>query len=535
MFCYLAKTLTFESIILHPPVSEWPVHHSELRNVALNELRRQARKRLVDSSEQFVLRLSQKARQAGLLATNRPLLTADPDASSIVMTGHQPVIFHSGLTFKYQQTESFARHKEMIAVAVVIDTDEGDAGAFSIPVADKRPTAPPDGPADNAAAIPAIVARSFSIAQSAGLFSSSRLKESFDLIAEFKSAEDEIRRTCTSDSADAFHSVAEDYVALAKLAPTMPTLEANLITRWNAGIGGGMLEIPLSAICCFPEFIRFTAALLERPFEFAACYNKTLNSFRAAQQIRNEANPFPNLTIEDTWCELPYWVIDNTAKTRHVLQVHKESGSLSLRCVDKQLVQLVPGQTAEGLTSLLFGNVELVPRGAMITATLRLLFSDVFVHGTGGGQYDPCTDELIRNWWQEEPTPFAVASASRYLFSSARSRLAELQQASSQLRDMQYNPQRFLNSGVFSDQLQEKLNGLLKEKETRVQQMKEARGSGQSAKDLGRQIQEITDAIKAAVSEEFEPRLAELRRLKDQNASAITSRTWPWFLFAENQ
>jgi hypothetical protein len=41
------------------------------------------------------------------------------------MTGHQPVIFHSGLTFKYQTTETFALEHNALAIAVLIDTDEG--------------------------------------------------------------------------------------------------------------------------------------------------------------------------------------------------------------------------------------------------------------------------------------------------------------------------------------------------------------------------------------------------------------------------
>ncbi len=520
--------MPFESVILEPPVSEWLVTHSELTNGALAELRKKARKRLVDSAEQFVLRLSDVARRAGLLQGDQPLLTGDPDVTPIVMTGHQPVVFHSGLTFKYQTTEAFAAEHELIAVAVVIDTDEGDAGAITFPMADTSCVTSPT--ARNS--IPALLAKSISLAQNAGLYSSSRLKPPAVLATELNAAENQIRDCGAAVAANAFRTVADQYVALAKQSSgDFATLEANLITRWHAGIGGRMLEIPLSAICSFPEFIRFTATILERPFEFAACYNQTLDKFREAQDIRNTANPFPNLALESDWCELPFWVINHAAGTRHVLRVRRRTDGLALECNAETLLVLEPYHLAEGITSLLFGGWELVPRGAMITATLRLLFSDLFVHGTGGGHYDPCTDELIRNWWHEEPTPFAVASASRYLFADERRKLIELQQAASQLRDMQYNPQRFLGSGVFSATLEEQLVALLHEKETRVQQMKLARESGQSAKDVGRQIQEITDAIKNSVSDEFEPRLAELRGLHDQNVSAITSRTWPWLLF----
>ena len=312
-------------------------------------------------------------------------------------------------------------------------------------------------------------------------------------------------------------------------------MEANLIVRWNAGIGGRMLELPLSAICSFPEFIRFTALILERPFEFAHCYNDTLSSFRSEHRIHNEANPFPNLTIEDDWCELPYWVVDHSAGSRAVLRIRRESENLSLECNHERVLSFEKHNAAEALVSLLFSGRQLVPRGALITATLRLLFSDLFIHGTGGGKYDPCTDALIRNWWSTEPSPFAVVSASRFLFVDHRNNLQQLQRVESELRDMQYNPQRFLGVNVFPNSLEAKLEALLQEKEAAVQRLKSSRETGASAKDIGREIQSITDTIKAAVALEFQPQLTELRSLTDENISAISSRTWPWFLFTDQE
>jgi hypothetical protein len=518
-------------VILEPPVSSWSDSLFELSDSTLVALRQQARKRLVDSAQQFVLRLSEAARRAGMLLDTQPLLTGDPLKMPIVMTGHQPVIFHSGLTFKYQATEDFAAQHKIIAVAVVIDTDEGDAGSFSIPACDASQQSPQNS---TGCTIPRLVSRSASMAQTPGLYSGSRLKSAGLLSEEFATMESQLRGCHQDVAASAFRIVADEYMSLAKNSPHgFPTMEANLITRWNAGIGGRMLELPLSAICSFPEFIRFIAPILERPFEFAECYNQNLTSFRAEHRIRNEANPFPNLSIEHDWCELPFWVINHAEGTRHVLQVRRDSQGLSLECNRQRLVTLQQGNAAEALTALLFSGQQLVPRGALITATLRLLFSDLFIHGTGGGKYDPCTDGLIRSWWSVEPSPFAVASASRYLFAHERTELLALQQAESQLRDMQYNPQRFLGSGVFSAMLEEKLKALLNQKEAAVNQMKAARETGASAKDTGIEIQRLTDMIKVAVADEFAPRLTELRNLTEHNISAVASRTWPWFLFAD--
>ena len=500
-----------------------------MSQIALRELRQQARTRLVNSAEQYVLRLSDVARRAGLMSGDRPLLTGDPTTMPIVMTGHQPVVFHSGLTFKYQTTEAFATQHGLIAVAVVIDTDEGDAGAFSFPTVDASRGSLAITSGDG---VPHVVSKSTTLARTPVLFSGSLLKAPDVLSAEFTVVENDLRACGKESAAKAFQAVAGQYTALAKLSPLgFSAMEANLITRWNSDIGGRMLELPLSAICSFPEFIRFTAPILEQPFEFAQCYNETLTTFRSEHRIRNEANPFPNLTLQDSWCELPFWVVDHAAGTRHVLQIRRMPDGMALECNQERLLTLHKGNVAEGLTSLLFSGQQLVPRGALITAMLRLLFSDLFIHGTGGGQYDPCTDALIRNWWSVEPSRFAVASASRFLFADERQKLLQLQQVESQLRDMQYNPQRFLGTSIFTAALEERLSSLLLEKEAAVNQMKSARQAGESAHNIGREIQRITDAIKVEVSAEFEPRQVELRNLTDQNMSAITSRTWPWFLF----
>ncbi|MCA9009998.1 MAG: hypothetical protein KDB01_09645, partial [Planctomycetaceae bacterium] len=468
--------MPYESQIVEPPYSEWSIELSHVSHAAIRDLREQARKRLVDAAEQYVIRLSQAATTAGLLSVDVPLLTGDPMSKPVIMTGHQPVVFHSGLAFKYQITEAFAIRNKLIAVAVVIDTDEGDAGTFQYPAAG----ASPQNSAIHSSGIHRqYVTRTASLAQRQGIFFASHLKSGDEIRAEFSFVQHQLLECGLPKAAKNAESIGRQYESLAQItADGFSTAEANLITRWNAGIGGRMLELPLSAICSFPEYIRFIAAILEKPFQFAVCYNQTLTAFRAEHRIRNEANPFPNLTIEEDWCELPLWGVNLAMGTRHVLQVRRSSDGMSLECNGGQLLFLEKGNVAEALTSLLFAGQLLVPRGALITATLRLLFSDLFVHGTGGGKYDPCTDALIQNWWNIEPTPFSVASASRYLLADERTRLMELRQIESQLREMQYNPQRFLGTRIFSSSLEERLTDLLRQKDNAVQQMQLTRETG---------------------------------------------------------
>jgi hypothetical protein len=520
----------YEKQLLEPPLSDWPSVRCVLHNERLQTLREAARQRLVDASVGYRAMLVEIGRAAGLFAADDPAISGDPTSQPLIMTGHQPVIFHSGLTFKYQTTEAFALEHNALAVAVVIDTDEGDAGAFSFPSTDAifqlmvdQATDPSTKTTSN---LMSTATGSFSVA--ASLLGASRRKSSDQVRAEASRVLAALQNCGCHVEAESFQKIAEQYASL----PTDSMMEANLIVRWNAGIAGKTPEIPLSTICSFPEVLQFFAELLARPFEFARCYNDTLVAFRTDQKIRNVANPFPNLGIEESRCELPFWLIDPAKGTREIVSIRKQGFERFLEAGGEDVTEILPGNEGASLFSLLVGGKQLIPRGGLITATLRILFSDLFVHGTGGGRYDVFTSQFIRAWWKVEPTPFAVASASRYLFDQERRQLSRLQEISDNIRDYQFNPQRYLGSGVFSSETETALRTALAEKELAVKELRSARESGLPADDVGRRIQRLGDLIKSTVNAEFSAQLTQLQAISEDTTMAVNSRTWPWFFFA---
>lgn len=520
----------YEKQLLEPPLSKWLSVRCVLNNERLQALRDNARQRLVGAAIGYRAKLIEIGRAAGLFEEDHRAISGDSLSQPLVMTGHQPVIFHSGLTFKYQTTESFALEHNALAVAVVIDTDEGDAGAFTFPNAGAPFQLLTDRMQANSSLTTSsqmsASTRSFSVESS--LLGACRRKSS-DLITADAACVIAALQNCGCPwEADRFQQIAQQYAAL----PTDSMMEANLIVRWNAGIAGETPEIPLSMICSFPEVLQFFAELLARPFEFARCYNDTLDTFRAEQKIRNIANPFPNLRIEESRCELPFWLIDPAKGTREIVSIRKYHFDRTLEANGAEVTAILPGNEAASLFSLLVGGCQLIPRGGLITAMLRILFSDLFVHGTGGGHYDLFTSQFIRAWWKVEPTPFVVASASRYLFDQEREQLSRLQQISGSLREYQFNPQRYLGTGLFSSDTEAALREALAEKELAVKDLQSARQSGQPADDIGRRIQRLVDLIKTTVTDEFSAQLTHLQSLSTDTIAAVNSRTWPWFYFA---
>lgn len=510
---------SFANIRIEPPLERWSdwVSVYEIENSRLHQLRLAARRRLVDSAQSYLLKLNGIAEDAGLNENSAKVLTGDPDVQPIVMTGHQPVIFHPGLAFKYQIAEKVASDCNAIGVSVTIDTDRGDSGQFTYPHRSNDPT---DFP---------VCREVQSIASSHNLYAHGRLRPAEEIVSTaaevLKNLEGLPGPVDVQTTRDVFS--AYEKLAVAKCS----SAEANTILRTSHGIGERLLEIPLSAIASFPETLTLTADILKQSQRFVSVYNSTLAMFREEHGIRNAANPFPSLKVDGERCELPFWLVDHDNRVRHVLEVEHDGDVTRLIANDQTIDTFTGSISSDALEPLLLQNIQLVPRGALITSFLRLLFSDLFVHGVGGARYDQFTDEFIRTWWNCEPPAFTLATASRFAFPKQKQKLARLQTLKDNLRDMQFNPQRHFGQNVFSPDLESQLQLLSAQKLALVAKLKEAKSKGQPAGEFGQQIQKITEQIKAEVSASFEDELQQLERLTPEQIDTVNSRTYPWFFF----
>jgi len=511
----------WHSTVTRPDIATWPALLNEggfgISSEPMASRRQSARKRLVDAAQQYVMRLGQAAKAAGVSLPETGLLTGDADTQRILMTGHQPVPFHGGLSFKYLCAEQTAVLSNSIGLAVMIDTDEGDPANF------QYPESAPEQDSSQCRIASSTFCEAPTIFALTRFLPSDQLKDVTDSVAE------QLKQSTSDASADRFRSVAEIYQSLAE--QDVPPTEASVIARWTNGIGSRLLELPLSAICAFSEVIDLITEILMKTNDFAATYNQELDQFRSKHEIRNAANPFPDLQSTDDGQELPFWVLNSKQQTRHRLSVRTSGNEIKLFAAGDVILDTSPNDLRSALDGLTLNGIQLIPRGALVTAFLRLLFADLFVHGLGGEHYDPFTNRLIRSWWNVEAPPFTVASASDFLFAEQRDELHRLQEMESQLRDLRYNPQRHFESGVFSNDLETRLRQLVEKKQDAIASMKTAHADGRSAKDIGHQIQQISDEIKSAVDEGFHEDLAALDRITDSTRQAYECRTYPWFLF----
>ncbi|HEX7009004.1 MAG TPA: hypothetical protein VF184_03425 [Phycisphaeraceae bacterium] len=107
------------------------------------------------------------------------------------------------------------------------------------------------------------------------------------------------------------------------------------------------------------------------------------------------------LTVERERVELPLWAVAWRQPRQRVYA--------DLADTEKPLLVDERGEPIN------LQQVKLLPKALLLTAIMRHLGCDLFIHGKGGGVYDRITDLWWRNWRNQELTPIAVVSADVHL------------------------------------------------------------------------------------------------------------------------
>jgi hypothetical protein len=204
-----------------------------------------------------------------------------------------------------------------------------------------------------------------------------------------------------------------------KVWKDLPGALTDAIHRLDLSLGLKHQAMIVSPMCMAEPYLLFVHHLLARADVFAADYNAALDEFRRENKIRTPGRPMPNLKCLPEGCEVPFWLDDLSAGTRIRAAVVRDQGEFLLRLANGESFRFDPnadGWKAAGelMQFLRKYQVRLSPRALTLTAVLRLLAADQFVHGIGGGQYDQVLDKLIARHFQLTPPRFSVTTATLF-------------------------------------------------------------------------------------------------------------------------
>jgi hypothetical protein len=364
-----------------------------------------------------------------------PSAMADVEAPLIV-TGHQPELFHPGVWVKNFAVAGIARQTGGVALNLIVDNDIPKLPSVRVPVERNGRIFAPRVEFDRwQSEIPYedLHVHDRSLFASFGGRVSERLREFSDapIIDEF------------------WPRVSSRELAHSPIGIRFSVARRQIEAEW----GVTNLEVPLGQVCQTDGFYWFVSHILAHLPRFQRIYNDSLVDYRRAHGIRSKNHPVAALANREDWREAPFWVWSSDRPRRRALLARQLSRRLQLRIDGDNdvLLELPLHEEAEGccaverLRELPAQSIRLRTRALTTTMFSRFLLGDLFIHGIGGAKYDELGDEIARRFFGIEPPGYVAVSLTTWL-NLPRSAETDADQLAieRQIRDLKFNPDRHI-------------------------------------------------------------------------------------------
>jgi hypothetical protein len=373
----------------------------------------------------------------GVLA---PECRAKGDAISttpLVVTGHQPELFHPGVWVKNFATASLAKAHGGLGLNLIVDNDLPKSSTIRVPqVADGKARA---------------VRVEFDQWEGEAPYEDLPVHDE----RVFRSFRERVLKVLGGAIAD---PILDDYwpraVRLGSEGLPLGLRLALARHEMESSWGVCNLEIPLSEVCRTEGFLWFASHILAQLPRFLEIHNRALAEYRAHYGIRSKNHPVAALGTQGEWREAPFWAWRRGQPRRRPLLVLQKPRTMLLRIFgeDESLAEipLSPEREAccavEQLRELGARSVRLRTRALTTTMFARYLLGDLFIHGIGGAKYDELGDVVARRFFQIEPPGFVTLSMTLWAGLPDRPTSAgDLASLDHELRDLEFNPDRSLS------------------------------------------------------------------------------------------
>jgi hypothetical protein len=369
-----------------------------------------------------------------------PGAAAGQPVEHLVVTGHQPELFHPGVWVKNFATAAIARQPGAVGLNLIVDNDILKTPGIRVP---RRS------------------GRSYRVERVE--FDEWRGEIPYEALtvsdeATFATFAARVRQRLPETIAD---PLLDDFWPRALQAREVTDRLGYRFAMARHGVeaswGVCNLEVPVSAVCETEGFLWFVCHVIAHLPRFQSVHNEALRGYRTVYGIRSKHHPVPDLGRQDDWLEAPFWVWRDGQPRRRPLLARSLGQTIQLRIAgdDAPLMELPLSAdrdaccAVEQLLSLPARGVRLRTRALTTTMFARLLLGDLFLHGIGGAKYDELGDDIVRGFFGFEPPTYMTMSMTLWLGlgddPGAAGRLAAVDRS---LRDLDWKPERWLDRSV---------------------------------------------------------------------------------------
>lgn len=448
----------------------------------------------------------------------------DGVASPLIVTGHQPTLFHPGVWAKHLLVDRIAARVGGIGLDVVVDSDTAGRLCAAVPERGERRE---------------LVARELCmLEEEMGIPFESLPAPSAERIGLLLGELEAMLSTLEAPGPGRCASTWRESVAGAHSSGSLADFLTSARRRYESPLGTAYLELPISRLAGTDGFLLFALDACARGPEFRQAYNRALDRYRDARKMRNPANPFPDLEERDGLLEMPFWVLTDDGR-REPMFVGQRPGEVEIMCGSCREARIPTQEPAEALAVLREARLALRPKALALTMFMRLFLADLFVHGVGGGKYDAVTDVIMRECYGLEPPRYAIASLTLRLPLGAGARdggvdgadanaagatASRLQQ---RLSALAHNPDRFL------DELEKVPEEALAPARRKRELIDEIGRPGADKKAIGARIRAANEELRHYVRPLVEAtrRAAAEHRERERAAAVARRRDYPYLLF----
>jgi len=361
--------------------------------------------------------------------------TAAESRGPVILSGHQPQLFHAGVWYKNFVLGSVAAEVGGAAVHLLIDSDLCRAAALRVPA----------GSVDS----PRLETVPFDLAGDEVPYEERSVYDE-RIFAAFAEG---VRRSLDPLVVNPLVTSLWSLLPSTDSTSNLGLRIAQARHRLEATFENDTLELPQSSVCQLPEFHWFTAHLLAHLPRFQAAYNDSLAAYRQAHHLRNRAHPVPDLAEADGWLEAPFWMWTTEDPHRRPVFARQCGDAIEVtdRCGHTIALSLSAesdaGRAADELATAAEHGIKLRTRALATTLFARLLLSDLFLHGIGGAKYDQVTDDIAHRFFGFSLPEYATVSATlRLPIARPDAEHDSLRHIKRELRDLQYHPERHVST-----------------------------------------------------------------------------------------